>query len=392
MYKFNNNNIVTGQIKELLNSFNLPQIHALIPEITVFPNSHYIYKNKIYSFTGTSAEKLSADLNNLPSTLKPTLNYLYNQRLLNLTKNLEISNIAYDSYTHEYLGNYLRFHRDYTGIDLMSMYNCFSNRVPEFLNITNNIFSFNTEDNSYKIFAVPVNFFRDYTIGIDCDTSIEMFAGFYSEGEVFFSDEISRGDFYEKTYIKKVGTKLKKPFVYNILSNLSDLTSEQYNLEKHLVLYIKIPFSCKSSVVVLEGNFTSSSEHYFENGLEKLSNTPLFYNHNGEEATQYSYVTKNQLLYINSNVSHPFADRLVEYLFKNVVDSSDEISENIKRVQNILLKTDVGDKLIGAIKYGEWNEDIREVIYQNEISLGLIHKTFDSIGFYDKDIEEMLGE
>ena len=56
-------------------------------------------------------------------------NYSFGDRIPNITKNLKIRNVVYDSYTHKYLGDYLRFIRDYTGLDLMPLYNCFSNEV-----------------------------------------------------------------------------------------------------------------------------------------------------------------------------------------------------------------------------------------------------------------------
>lgn len=398
MHKFNNNDIVTGHIKEILHSFNLPQAHVLKPGKKLFPQNDYLHQNKLYKYTGESVTVLSDDLSTLPESLKQVSEYMYGQKIFNITKNLNISGPLYDTYTHEYLGNYLRFHRDYLGINLMSMYNCFSDKTPDYLKISTDLFSVDTNDLAYKVYAVPVRFFQSYTIGIDCDTSIEMFAGYYDNGEVLIASETERTAFYESTYTRKVGTRLKKPFLFNKLETISEVKLNQYNLEKHLVLFLKIPTSCNSSIVVLEGDFTSSTEHYFEDGLEKLGNLPLFFkyvdenNNINEEKTNYTYTTRNQLLNFNSNISYPFADRLVEYLFNNVVDSSEEIGENIKRVQSALIQTKYADKFMSTINYGEWDDVIRQVIYENEVATGLIHKTFDSIGFYDKDIEELLGD
>ena len=62
--------------------------------------------------------------------------YAYNLKIRNYTKNLKIQNNVYDSYTHEYLGDYLRFQRDYRNINLMPLYNCFSNTLCPRLNIS----------------------------------------------------------------------------------------------------------------------------------------------------------------------------------------------------------------------------------------------------------------
>ena len=55
-------------------------------------------------------------------TLRQVAPYSYNVEIPNFTKNLVINSSYYDEYTHNYLGDYLRFMRDYHGIDLMSMY------------------------------------------------------------------------------------------------------------------------------------------------------------------------------------------------------------------------------------------------------------------------------
>ena len=133
------------------------------------------------------------------------------------------------------MGDYLRFHRDYFNINLMSMYNCFSDRMATSLNINEERFSFSTDDLGYKIYVIPVRFNQEYTIGIDCDTSIEMFAGFYSRGEIVVDNTSS---LYNSTYVKMVNTKFKKPFLYSKLQTATPSIA-QNNLEKNLVLYLK---------------------------------------------------------------------------------------------------------------------------------------------------------
>lgn len=47
-------------------------------------------------------------------------------------------------------------------------------------------------------------------------------------------------------------------------------------------------------------------------------------------------ITPLQLLRINSGISHPFADRLMEYLTKNAITGDDDISDNIERIQQTM--------------------------------------------------------
>jgi hypothetical protein len=112
--------------------------------------------------------------------------YSYGQKILNYTKNLQIQNTIYDSYTHEYLGDYLRFQRDFANINLMPLYNCFSNRACPNLDLS---FQVGTPGNTYnvkfktdqsfetalyKYYMVPVKFFKNYTIAIDSESSVEV--------------------------------------------------------------------------------------------------------------------------------------------------------------------------------------------------------------------------
>lgn len=57
MLKFENNHIVTGYIKQLLNSFNLPKCRVYTPNKPVLASTHF----KLLT-TGTNVERL-AELN-----------------------------------------------------------------------------------------------------------------------------------------------------------------------------------------------------------------------------------------------------------------------------------------------------------------------------------------
>ena len=79
-----------------------------------------------------------------------------------------------------------------------------------------------------------------------------------------------------------------------------------------------------------------------------------------EDTRDFDYISKLQLFNFNAGFSVPFADRLVEYLFDNVVSSNDEITANIERVQKILLNKKNVLRLQSLTAFGEWNEDLRK--------------------------------
>ena len=168
--------------------------------------------------------------------------YNYGNKLLNYTKRLILKNNVYDSYTHEYLGDYLRFQRDYNNLNLMPLYNCFSNRACENLKISGEItevitkgtkrenrvvtehktnFIFDTKDTNYKIYMVPVKLFQNYTIAIDSNQPIEMCCGIYNN----YQDTRDKFENLPKlTYQKINQSQFTKPFLYTKL-NIASLES-----------------------------------------------------------------------------------------------------------------------------------------------------------------------
>lgn len=211
--------------------------------------------------------------------------YSYGQKILNYTKNLQIQNTVYDSYTHEYLGDYLRFHRDFANINLMPLYNCFSNRACPHLDISfkvgnNYEVKFKTdqsfETSLYKYYMVPVKFFKNYTIAIDSSASIEVCCCIY---DAYHNQDNDFNNLPKLTYQCFGDLQFKTPVLYTKLQNLNDLllnpaaenTNDLCQQEDNLKLILKIPANNNSSIVILEGDYTQ----YNDTAISRVSGDTL---------------------------------------------------------------------------------------------------------------------
>lgn len=211
MFKFNSNHIMTGQIKQILNAFNLPSYRVYTAQNYKYFLDHGVESPELADglyIKGTQVKeykdgKWGRDFDH----------FGYNVKVPNITRTLPICNNKYDSDTHEYLGEFLRFQRDYLGIDLMSLYNCFSNRVCNNINLSINKKEIDTtkiiehidsegnikytaehtykttrirrafysKDTSYIIYMLPIKFFKEYTIALDNSVGTEICCGFYTD-------------------------------------------------------------------------------------------------------------------------------------------------------------------------------------------------------------------
>ena len=384
MLKYNDSNIYGGYIKQLLTSFNLPQCPIGKKDFyrddftKTYESSHYIEGNTLYFYDAVK------DVSNIVS------NYKENDAILNITKNLEIRSNLYDSYTHEYLGDYLRYIRDYKKLDLMSMYNCFSNVVAN-INITSDSMRFVSKDDSYTIFAVPIKFKQKYTIAIDWHGVIEVCCGFYKNGKRFVSPLYQSTDnilFESATYKRYLGMRFNHPELYDMLSNFSRY---DYANEKDLKMFIKIPNGCKSSIVILEGDYADSGELIIDDNRQVLAHKPIFYIPDETEdiydsntaSTTFDYRSQLQLLSSNSGETYLLADRLVEYLSNQAINPLDPVINNIKRLQTKILK----EYNITYDYHGIWDEKQRKFIYMYIVKNGLQNKYKDLLAYLDKDVE-----
>lgn len=335
--------------------------------------------------------------------------YAYNLKIRNYTKNLKIQNNVYDSYTHEYLGDYLRFQRDYRNINLMPLYNCFSNTLCPRLNIsfdvvedvidstTNKVTKkgyvakFDTRETNYKIYMIPIKLFQKYTIAIDCFTDVEVCCGFYGKyqyGSAY--DTIA-----EDTYRCFNSMLFNKPVLYDPAAGLKKYLDPRHPLEiaQHetdLKLFIKLPISNKSSIVILEGDYTEyTPSTIIKRSLTNDDNFIVVNNHtqvnfDGDLDENIKHlVTPLQLLAQNTGISYPFADRLIEYLVGNAVTPVDDISDNIKRAKKVI------NAKTNALRddEGVWEKIMQFILYDYASNNFNVRVNHDILGYVDKDTE-----
>ena len=454
MEKFNNATIFTGYLKQLLHNFNLPKYRIYTREfqkyfdknkkeskevfqtITYGQDSEttmyvpYIKDGLIQEYIdGKWVEVGMRDFKN-----RHIHNYYEGFKSLNYTKNLKIKNNNYDSYTHEYLGDYLRFIRDYYNLDLMPLYNCFSNNpcgnlklsfTVQNKNETKNI-EFNTTDSNYKIYMVPVKLFKQYTIAIDSALPIEMCCGIYG---IYQDNRATFLDLPALTYQKVRASNFSAPFLYSKVIDLIERFPEKSRNElaqneDKLKLFIKIPAQNTSTITILEGDYrdwnnvsASCGISKFSDGSEaSLHNYTIVNFENLPENPELSLKTPLQLLAFNTGEQHPFSDRLIEYLTDNAITSIDEINTNIARAQKVIkaatniaengLETKDGEThAIYTYRYepetdGFWDAQMRYAIYDymtqsehpKKDKVTAIDKHFinryDILGYVDKDTEK----
>ena len=450
MLKFNNDHIFTGYLKQLLSTVNLPTCRIYTKEYAQYyqkykkedprivesfntiitnPNKNetrissrtlYLKHNELFSYFWDTSRGISTT--NKTASWIPTTSFYYNKdkSIPGLTRTLNSLGIVYDTATHEYLGEYLRFLRDYYDVNLMSLYNCFNNKAYNNIDYTildntnkTNISTFDSKDTNFKIYAFPVKLFANYTIAIDCDQSVELFCGFYKTS----LDKSAKGqDLIKRTYRKLSKTIFKQPFLYKgldvenwnyqqeitpdnagnilFLNNKKISRCDIMNKEQDLKLFIKIPATCKSSIVVLEGDYRNFNDFQYlpykitctkENGeiaeedtwIYKQNHTILNFNTNDYptevELNNYDFkpISKLQLLAYNAEESYPFADRLIEYLCNSAITPMDEISDNIKRAQEVMKQNNYYFKIDGL-----WENKMQKIIYDYLLNRGPV--TFDS--------------
>lgn len=420
MFAFDKNYVFAGYLKQLLASFNLPTSYRIYTKEdkryeVLFSEYHKLnlslssteINKKIKQETGQINHIIPSDPanNKYINYIKDDeicyfykgiwhtsgKTYVYNKKDLNYTETFRVKNGSiYDSAVHEYLGNFLRFHRDYYDINLRPLYNCFSNRLANNITMRVNGERFNSADKFFKIYMIPVKLFSEYTIAIDCDSPVSRFCGLYG---VYLDSSELNASLQNSTYIKYNSLSFSQPVIYQKLAEVSKDLGYLSAHEKDLKLFIKLPATAKTSITVLEGDYSGYNNtvltKFSFNGssIWKAASNKYITNYEPDRTdfAIFNPITTLKLLEINTGMSYPFADRLIEYLLNNVITPEDDLSDNIKRVQAV--------RKLNGIQFdcpGLWQDKIRHYAY-DYMQDYRYHNTDDSdhdiLGYIDKDVE-----
>ena len=401
MLEFNSRNIIVGYIKQLLYTFNLPccKVFKNEEECDIYFSSKdrnvIKYNNDIIVIIKNYKDGKDYFVAINLSTKQKTIvsQYRYNHTYINLTKTLKLQNNIYDDYTHRYLGNYLRFIRDYFDLNLMSLYNCYDN--------TSEVI------NDYKYYTIPVKYNQTYTL-------------FYE------AKGIQKFPYILTTNLKN----LEKQFTpsgendtnINILNKKNKLqttiqipqaeTSRELFDENNLRLVIKVPLINEFPLVVLEGDYSdyNTTEELYNPHItsvkkqnwvcinyEKDSNNKYLYENDyaqlfKDNIKTYNFQLVNSLRFDKNN--YPFSDRLIEYLIGNVITNLDPLSKNIidvkKKLQYRYLASNKTElkKQTGSFTIMD-RFKMLDAVHKNKKAL--INRE-DLLGYVDKDIESVLDD
>jgi hypothetical protein len=243
---------------------------------------------------------------------------------------------------------------------------------------------------------VPVKFFKNYTIAIDSNASIEMCCCVYNE---YQNTDKDLKDIPKLTYQCFSDLQFKTPRLYSKIQNLnSKILNPSLDLcqyEDDLKLILKIPANNKSSIVILEGDYTTYNDCVPESALDeailkKTNKTVINYENLAAcEVLADKLITPLQLLRTNTGDSYPFADRLVEYLVGNAITVNETIADNINRVKTIMSMNCPEDITVITPDDGIWEPILQCLAYDY---INKYHNTHDInhdvLGFIDKDVEK----
>ena len=168
MQRFNSINTESNFIKNLLATTYIPMERTVREGDYLCEGQDYIFQTEAIHCSKSGYINNYKYLNLYPAAQwEPIRRMHFWDRDNKLSTNFISNSAGYDFKTHERLGKYLRALRDLYELNLLPLYNCFSNHLISGYHIFSDRITYTTQDYNTKLYAVPIRFNTDYTVCMD---------------------------------------------------------------------------------------------------------------------------------------------------------------------------------------------------------------------------------
>lgn len=376
MQTFNSNNVESRFIKNLLKNIYIPNVPTVSLGDFIVEGVTYCLENHIIRCTRSGILSYSGIINGIiyinncptagdncicgpdficgrgPSSAdyEVITEIDYNSSNVGLTVNYVSHSDLYDIDTHKYLGKYLRYYRDVRHIDLMFMYNCFCGESTSSFYIKGNKIIDGVNDD-YYVWLVPAYLNKNYTLYIDSNDKVSICGVLCNKyGRIKFNNSNTKFKYIDESMDNVVrhydSSSYANPIHYSLMTTDKKILSFSNNF------YIMIQTTSKNtpSIVVLEGDY----EHRYHRVIT-----------NSYTDDEINYSLFNPIIWpsitrMPTSTVIPYSSHLIEYLTENSITSDEDIPNNIRRVQKVLIEE--GYK----IKDNDiWTDKLKYCIYNN---------------------------
>lgn len=383
---FNTDTLVGRLVKNIIYNTKIPKYKTVCDGDWLFEDCFYAFGNTILKCTSSGYLKIDSN-SDVTSDMKRAdykviSNMVPGQPNRLTTENWMSKNTYYDHETHEMLGEYLRYLRSKSNVDLMPFYNCFSGYYTSTFYIRNGEY-WEGVNNTVQVALFPIKFNKKYTVAIDCPSGLELLPVILSDGvplqAVYGGQLVNLTEELSSFYINKPTTSFKQPFLFSVdIDDSNPFGKYMEQNERSLYLALQIPRAVVSSIVVLEGDYTNSCQKIYDRDfIDRIS----------ESQKNKIFLSELSLLRINDKNSYAFSDKLIEYLTLNVVTPDEDIEGNITFAQKVM------PNYVENMYPGVWEDSIRYGgydFYMNAYQEVVRLQPVDINGYFDKDIEHLL--
>ena len=198
----------------------------------------------------------------------------------------------------------------------------------------------------------------------------------------------------ENKYVSLKYTSFRDGFTYTTPKP----EKSTYPYTRFFRMFIQLPLNIESSIVVLEGDYTTKNTAYgtYTYNEEEKQLTIDISDFPTKVKQNQTLLSDLSLTQIAGTVSYAFSDRLIEYLTYNVITSEETITQNILRVQQyasslINAKLNHTEPFNMSLSTPDvWDTKLQTYLFNLAKESKYIQNKLDLTGYVDKDVEQVI--